>query len=272
MLGYAAVVLDDPLPRTWRAVAAAAVGATFLIAAYHAFLFVGETDPAVTSAAAAVIVGLSPVLTAGFTRLLVPSERLTTVGLAGLCLGLAGAVVLASPNPNDLLAGGVVAKLLVFAAAASFALGSVVTRWLDADLPIESLEAWSMVGGALVLHGVALARGESIAGIEWTVEAVAALAYLSLASSAFGFLIYYDLLDRLGPVEINMVSYVAPLFAALSGWLVLREAVTPATVTGFVLVFAGFILLKRRAVREELPRLRAAGVDVARTARAWLPW
>jgi drug/metabolite transporter (DMT)-like permease len=272
MLAYALVVLDDPIPRTRRQVAAVVVGAVFLIAGYHVLLFVGETDPAVTSAAAAVIVSLSPVLTSGFARLALPDERLTLLGIAGLLLGLVGVIVLASPEPGNLLAGGVVAKLLVFGAAASFALGSVLARWLDADLPIESMEAWSMLGGALAMHGVSLALGESVAAIEWTVEAVAAVAYLSLAASALGFLIYFDLLDRLGPVEINLVSYVAPIFAALAGWVFLQERVRLATVGGFVLIFGGFFLLKRAAIREEWPKLRAGAVDAVRTARARFPW
>lgn len=256
MLGYAAYVLDDPLPRTRGEWALVAVGSTLLIAAYHAFLFIGQTDPAVTSAGAAVIVSLSPVLTTGFARLLLPGERLTLVGAVGLLLGLAGVVVLAQPDPGNLLTGGVVAKLLVFAAAASFALGSVLTRVIDASLPIESLEAWSMLFGALIMHGVSVAVGESVAAVRLTPAALLALAYLSVAASAVGFLLYFDLLERLGPVEINLVSYVAPVFAALTGWLLLREAITVTTVAGFLLVFCGFVLLKRGAIRAELGRSR----------------
>jgi drug/metabolite transporter (DMT)-like permease len=77
-------------------------------------------------------------------------------------------------------------------------------------------------------------------------------------SSALGFLIYFHLLDRLGAVEINLVSYVAPVFAALAGWLFLRERLAPATAGGFLLIVLGFLLVKRRAIRAELPRLRAA--------------
>jgi drug/metabolite transporter (DMT)-like permease len=258
MLAYAAYAVDDPVPRGRGQWTVVAIGAVFLIAGYHAFLFVGETDPAVTSAAAAVVVSLSPVLTTAFARGLLPSERLTTVGIVGLLVGLVGVAVLAQPDPQNLLTGGFVAKLLVLAAAASFALGSVLTRRVDADLPIETMEAWSMVLGALLMHAVAVGIGESPAAIRWTPEAVAAMGYLSVVASAVGFLIYFDLLDRLGPIEINLVSYVAPVFAALSGWAVRSEAPTVATVVGFGLIFGGFVLVKRRAIREELPRVRRA--------------
>lgn len=256
MLGYAFWVLDDPIPRGRGQWALVAVGATLLIAGYHAFLFVGEASEEVTSASAAVIVSLSPVLTTGFARLFLPEERLEWLGIVGLLLGLVGAVVLANPDPNDLFAGGAVAKFLVFLAAAAFALGSVLTRTIDASLPIESMQAWSMLFGALIMHVVSVAIGESTADVVLTTDAILSLAYLSLAASAAGFLIYFDLLERLGPVEINLVSYVAPVFAALSGLVLLSEPVTSATVQGFVFILVGFALLKRDAIRAELVRHR----------------
>ncbi|WP_227353563.1 DMT family transporter [Haladaptatus salinisoli] len=257
MLAYAVYATDRWRPRTggeWRLVL---VGSALMIAGYHAFLFVGEKET--TSAVAAIIVSFSPVLTTGFARVLLPSERLEPAGIAGLFLGLVGVAVLSQPNPNDLLAADFVGKLLVLAAAVSFALGSVLTRRIDAELPIETMEAWSMLLGALMMHAVSIARpSESFAAIRWTPEALAALVYLSLVASALGFLVYFDLLERLGPIEINLVSYVAPVFAALSGWYFLEEPVTPLTVAGFLVIFAGFCLLKRRAISRELPRLRAA--------------
>jgi len=258
MLAYAAWVVDDPIPRGRGQWSLVVVGSTLLIAGYHVLLFIGESDPAVTSAAAAVIVSLSPVLTTGFARAFLPDERLTVVGVVGLGFGLLGVVVLARPEPGALLTGGVVAKLLVFGAATAFALGSVLTRRIDAEMPIETLEAWSMLGGAALMHAVSLGLGESLSAVTVSVEGLLALAYLSLAASALGFLIYFDLLDRLGAVEINLVSYVAPIFAALAGWFFLDERLSVATAVGFALIFVGFLLVKRRAIRGELPRLRRA--------------
>nr|WP_259371234.1 DMT family transporter [Natranaeroarchaeum aerophilus] len=252
MLMYAASVVDDPIPRGRREWADVAIGATLIIAGYHAFLFIGESDPAVTSAIAAVIVGLSPVLTTVFARAFLPSERLTLVGVIGLLVGLLGVVVLAAPDPGNLIGSGTTAKFLVFLAAASFALGSVLTRALDSGMRIETMEAWSMLVGAALTHLIAVALGESLSAIVWTTEAVLALGYLAFVASGLGFLIYFDLLDRLGPIEINLVSYVAPVFAALSGWLVLNEGLTLTTIVGFLLICAGFAVVKRSAIRDEL--------------------
>jgi len=252
MLGYAFWVADAPVPETRGEWLLVAIGAVFLIAAYHAFLFVGQTDPAVTSAVAAIIVSLSPVLTTTFARLLLPSERLTPLGIVGLLLGFAGVIVLVNPDPSNITGDGAGAKLLVLAASACFAFGSVLTRRGDAELEIETLEGWAMLLGGLLMHGIGLALGESHTAIEWTGEAVAALSYLAVAASAVGFLIYFDLLDRLGPIEINLVSYVAPVFAAIAGWLVLSEQLSPTTVAGFLLIFGGFVLIKRRSIQDEI--------------------
>ncbi|GAA0670754.1 EamA family transporter [Natronoarchaeum mannanilyticum] len=251
MLGYAAVAVEQWRPRTggeWRQVL---VGAVLLIAAYHAFLFVGEQR--VTSATAAVVVSLSPVLTTGFARLLLPDQSLSAVGAVGLALGFVGVVIVARPEPGALLSTDVVAVGLVFAAAASFALGSVLSERIAASLPVETMEAWSMIGGAAIMHAVSfLLPGESLADVAWTGEALLALGYLSVVASALGFLAYFELLGRLGAIEINLVSYVAPAFAAIVGWALLGEVIDAGTVAGFLAIVAGFALVKRRAIGAEL--------------------
>ncbi|WP_256687277.1 DMT family transporter [Halococcus qingdaonensis] len=256
MLGYAAVATDRLRPQGTKEWLLVAVGGVFIIAGYHALLFIGEQNT--TSAVAAVIVSLSPVLTPAFARAFLPSERLSAVGVVGILLGLIGVAVLTRPTPESLLGGDLVPKAFVFAAAVSFALGSVFTERVAASLPAPTMEAWSMVIGAVVLHAASAFSAESLAGVEIAVPGVAALVYLSVGASAIGFLIYFDLLSRLGPVEINLVSYVAPVFAAITGALFLGEVIDAVTVVGFVIIFAGFVLLKRRAIAAELPRLRAA--------------
>jgi drug/metabolite transporter (DMT)-like permease len=250
MLGYAAYATERWRPRGREEWLVVAVGGTFLIAAYHAFLFVGEQGT--TSAAAAVVVSLSPILTTGFARLLLPEERLTVLGLVGLAVGFVGVIVLSDPDPNNLTDTRTVSLFLVFLAALSFAFGSVLTRRFDDDLPIETMEAWSMVLGAALMHVASAAVSESVGDVAWTGEGLLALGYLSLVASAVGFLIYFDLLERLGPIEINLVSYAAPIAAAVTGLAVLGERPTLSTAAGFALICVGFVFIKRRAIREEL--------------------
>ena len=265
MFAYVIVRVDRWRPRTRREWLTVAVGGALLIAAYHAFLFVGEARPGVTAAAAAVVVSLSPVLTTAFSRVVLPDDRLSPLGVLGLCCGFVGVTILVVPSTvvtagdlSAILDSNAVGTLLVLCATAAFSLGSVLTERLDTGLPPATMEAWSMLLGALSLNAVSLALGEPQT-IPLTVDALGALAYLSVVASALGFLLYFDLHERLGSVEVNLVSYVAPIAAALVGWWLLGESLDVTTALGFLIVFAGFCLLKRRALCEELTRLDGRG-------------
>lgn len=251
MIAYAWYVLDDPVPRGRDQWAVVGVGAVLMIGAYHALLFIGEQHT--TSAAAAVIVSLSPVLTTGLARIALPESRLALPGLVGILAGLFGVGLIARPDPANLLAPTSVGVELIFLATAAFATGSVVTKRIDAGLPVETMEAWSMLGGAVLMHACSRLIGESMADIVWTLEALLAIGYLAIVASAIGFLIYFALLDRLGPVEINLVSYVAPIVTAVVGWLLLGETIDALTLVGFLAIVVGFALIKRRALLDRLP-------------------
>jgi drug/metabolite transporter (DMT)-like permease len=255
MLGYAVYVTDHWIPRDRDEWLVVGIGGTLMIAAYHSFLFIGEQGT--TSAAAAIIVSLSPILTTGFARVFLPDERLTLIGIVGLLIGFVGVGVLSTPDPNNLFDTRTVSLFLVFLAAASFALGSVLTRRVDGELPIETMEAWSMLIGAVLMHGASMSLSESVSDVQWTGEAILSLLYLVVVASAVGFLIYFDLLNRLGPIEINLVSYTAPVVAAITGLLFLNETPTAYAVVGFVLILLGFVLLKRDALRSEFGRFRS---------------
>jgi drug/metabolite transporter (DMT)-like permease len=246
VLGYTVVTVDQWRPETRQEWLLVLVGGAFMIAGYHAFLFVGELST--TSAVAAVVVSLSPILTTGFARVLLPGRALSRLGVVGLALGLVGVAVISQPDPTSILSSPPVGELLVFLAAVSFALGSVLSTAMEASLPIETMEAWSMVLGAGMMHVISVGLGERVADVAWSLDGLLALAYLSVVASAIGFLIYFDLLDRLGPVEINLVSYATPLWAALAGWLVLGETVSAATGVGFLIILTGFYLIKREAI------------------------
>ena len=155
MLTYAVYVTDRPVPKSHGEWLLVLIGGVFLIAVYHALLFIGQQS--VTSAMAAVIVSFSPVLTTVFARIWLPTERLAPAGLLGMILGLLGVVILSRPDPENVLSADVLATGLILIATAAFALGSVLLRRSDAELPIETLEGWSMALGALLMHALSIA-------------------------------------------------------------------------------------------------------------------
>lgn len=257
MVAYARAATDRWRPRgraEWREVAVA--GLTF-VAIHHALLFAGQQY--VTAAVAAVVISTIPVLVTGLSRAWLPGERLAPRGFAGLLLGLLGVAAVARPDPSNLLTANVVGIALVFGSAAAWAIGAVLVERDRTGLPAPTMQAWMMVVGAPLLHLAAPLAGESLSGVRFTREAVLALLYLAPVAGGLGYLLYFDLQDRLGPIEINLVAYAVPAFAAVTGLVVLGESIAPATVAGFLAILVGFALVKYETVRAEVERLWRAG-------------
>lgn len=257
MLGYVAATTGAWRPRSRADWLAVGVGATLIIALYNAFLFVGQQG--VTSGVAAILIGMNPILATGFSRVLLPQERLGGIETVGLLLGFLGVGLVARPESTGSLVAGLVAPAFVLLAAVCVALGSVVVQRVDSGLGTEGMVAWSTALGALLLHGMSAGLpAESIGDVTLTPVAILSVVHLAVFASALGYVIYFKLLDRLGAIEINLVSYAVPVFAALSGWLVLDESLDMAAVAGFVVIFVGFLLLKQATIRERISVEREA--------------
>ncbi|UVE51284.1 DMT family transporter [Haloferax larsenii] len=234
----------------WKPILA---GGVFSIGAHHALLFSGQVY--IPGSVASVLLGIIPLATPTLTRLTSTRERLTPIGAVGLTLGFLGLVVIANPNPENLLSSNLVGAVLVLGSALAFALGAVFTHDSETGMSLLAVQAWMMLIGAITLHVTSAALPwESAADATWTATALVATGYLAVVAGAGGFLLYFWLLDRIGPIEVSLLEYVIPLFAALAEFVFLRRVPTATTVAGFALIFAGFVLFKREAIRGELRR------------------
>lgn len=254
LFGYALVAAERWRPRgrgEWQLVAA---GGTLLIGVHIACLFTGQQY--VPSATAAIVLSTTPVLTPLFARVLL-DERLGGRGVVGILLGLVGVVVVAGPAA---LVGdeGVRGVAYLFLGATSFALGSVLVARVPATMPAVPMQAWMMLLGAGLLHAVGPLVGEPLpTAVAWTPAAAASLAYLAVVAGAGGFLVYFDLLDRIGPSELSLVNYAVPAVASVAGWLALGEVLAPRAFAGFGVILLGFVLLKWKTLFTEAVRIEA---------------
>lgn len=230
----------------WTAIVIAAV---LNVAAYHAFLFWGQrfTTPAVAS----VIVGLNPVLTTVFSTWLLTDERVGWHGVVGLALGLAGIVILATLKPGSLLDARGIGELACVAAIASWSMGSILVRRSKHGMDVFAFTAWQQLVGAAILHVVAPFADRPFFADWSSVEGVVSLLYLAIVSSSLGFLVYFTLLERVGPIRTNLVSHVAPVFAAVSTFVAVAWGYLDAepfewrAIVAFLLVASGFFLVAR---------------------------
>lgn len=240
----------------WTAVLA---GGVLTLGGYSVLQNVGQQT--VSSAIAAILGGLIPVLTIGFAKVALPEEEFGPNELVGIGLGFVGLLLITRPDPSNLLSGDTLGQLILVLAAAAFALGGVLTQRTSAEMPFQPRTAWAIVVGAAFTHVASIAApSESFALVRWSAEGVLALLYLGVFASAVGYLLYFSLLPRLGSVELNLVTYAASMFGTVFSWLLFAEGPTGATIVGFALVVLGFAVLKREELRAEVAdrRERAA--------------
>ncbi|NKE34589.1 DMT family transporter [Natronococcus sp. JC468] len=230
-------------PRTRADLVTIAVSGGLIVGGHYGLMFLGQTY--VSSGVAAIVLSLTPIVTPPLALALLPRERIRAPAVVGLGLGLAGVVAIALSGGS--LGGQVAGVGLLLGSSLVFAIGSVLTERTHSTLSLLPLQTWAMGVGAVMLHALSFARPtESAAGLRaaLTVETTAALAYLAVVSTAGGFLAYFVLLERVGASELSLVNYASPVVAALVGWALLGETITPATIGGFALILAGFALCK----------------------------
>ncbi|MFC6952367.1 DMT family transporter [Halorubellus litoreus] len=225
------------------------VGGIGIVAVHNGLLFLGQAR--VSGAVGAVVLATVPIWSVAFAVAFLDTARPTPARVLGILLGAVGVAVLAVPAPGAVDSPDPVGVALLTASAIVFALAAVGLRRETPRLGVAARQGWMMLLGGPVLHAASLLAGETQA-IVVTTEAAVAFAYLVLAAGVVGYLLYFELLDRLGPVEINLVGYVAPVFAALVGWLLLDDAISVQTIVGFTVIVVGFALVKRAAIRNAL--------------------
>lgn len=232
------------MPRGRAQWTAIGIAAALNVGAYHALLFWGQrfTTPAV----AAVIIGLNPVITTVLSTWLLSDERVGRSGALGLALGLGGIVVLATLKEGSFLDARGIGELAAVGAVLAWAIGSILVRRTKHGMDVFAFTTWQMLVGALLLHVVAPFADRPYFVI-WDTAGIVSLLYLALASSSLGFVVYFTLLERVGPIRSNLVSHVAPIFAAIAGWVVLGSPFEWRAILAFLLIASGFMLVARPA-------------------------
>jgi len=202
------------------------------------FMLLGFASLHITAGLIAVLNATAPLFAALIAHYVL-KERLGAWRACGLVIGFAGVAILMWGSGSFDTESGVLAVLAVLLTSLFWGLGANYAR---KHLP--SVDAMVMTVGSLMAASLFLAP---FAWASWPVEspgprAWAELAFLGVASSGLGFLLYFRLLRRIGPVRAMSVTFLNPLVAMASGALYLGEAVTPQMLAGGAVVLLGTAL------------------------------
>jgi drug/metabolite transporter (DMT)-like permease len=192
------------------------------------------------AASFAAILGATVPLFAAVLGARLLGERLSAARLGGLILGIIGVAVMVGWGPMALDAVTLLSVVAMLVASASYAGAGIYAKLRLEGVSTYSLALGQQVGALvwLAVPGVVLAPRTAPSA-----TAVGSLLALGALSTGVAYLLYFKLLERVGPTKTTTVTYLIPIVGMLAGALVLDEPLTGGMLAGLVLVLASVLLV-----------------------------
>jgi drug/metabolite transporter (DMT)-like permease len=183
----------------------------------------------VSSSLAGILVATTPLFVGVIGFLPGQPERVDARRWLGLLAGFAGVTVLV----GGALSGALGAAALVLAAAAGYAVASILVRDLDDVSPV------GVGAAALAVAAVLLAPAAGLDAGAPTARAWLPMLALGLLCTAAGFATYYLLIAEVGATTASLTTYVAPICSVAVGAIALGDAIGASALAGLALILAG---------------------------------
>jgi drug/metabolite transporter (DMT)-like permease len=190
--------------------------------------------------------------------------------LFGALLGVAGIFTLFAPQISELTISDSVfyGSMLAVLGALIASFGNMASQASQkAGLPVIQSNAWGMLYGAIITGLISVYRGHEFL-IDWSVDYLASLLYLTVFGSIVAFGAYLTLLGRIGAHRAGYAMVMFPVVALILSALFEDLEVDAPIVVGTLLVLAGnlFVLNTGKPQARRQPELAAGTMPV--TARA----
>jgi drug/metabolite transporter (DMT)-like permease len=193
-----------------------------------------------------VINGMTPMTTVIVSQLWPGGEKATWNKVVGVLIGLAGAVILASPSLAQGISGQALAYLAALGATLCYALTlNYARRFKAVDSTVVASS--SLTAAALIMIPVALLF--SGVPVITKPETWASLFGIGVFSTSFSFLLVYWLLPKVGATNLSLNTFITPISAIILGVIILHESFLPVHVIGIIVIFLGLVFIDGRLVK-----------------------
>jgi drug/metabolite transporter (DMT)-like permease len=198
----------------------------------------------ISSGLTSVLVTVTPLVTFVITVFILRTERFNIVGVIGLIVGVLGLVLVV--GIKNVMGGSstLIGALLIGSGFAVFAVNGIIApRLASGTDPIVATTYYTGIGTVIIW--VAAFIFESPLNTHLTVLNSVDEVFMGIISFASGFVVYYWLLNRVGPFFSSMTFYLIPIVGMVSGFIMFKEKITLTQVVGILIVFVGVYLINR---------------------------
>jgi len=227
----------------------AAIGCLLLVGGNFGLAWAEQWVP---TGFAALIIAVTPIWFLLLERFVFRGDRLSSRGLVGVLLGIAGIAVLFWPKFEHRAAFGIMPLIgasTLLLSSFSWSVGSVASRKWKVNVDPFSATGWQMTFAAIGNVVVAVATGE-YRHIVVTRRGMLAVLYLVVFGSWVGYTAYIWLLKHVPTAKVATYAYVNPLVAVFLGWLLHHERLDAFMLAGAAVIVAGVALVTTAKIHE----------------------
>jgi len=214
------------------------------------FTLFGWGQTHIASGLASILNATTPIWGVLVANFFTSDERLTPRKIAGVLLGFAGVATMIGPMLLANIGTDALAQLACIGAALCYAIAAVwARRFRKMGIAPMSVTTGQLTAGALMMLPLAM-----IVDQPWTqplppLTAWGAIVALALLCTAFGYVLYFRLIDSAGATNALLVTLLVPPFAILFGSLFLNEVLAPQDFIGLALIALGLAAIDGRLWR-----------------------
>jgi drug/metabolite transporter (DMT)-like permease len=192
------------------------------------------------TASLAAILNSSTVMFTAMVAAIWMGDVLTARKLVGIVLGIVGVTVLVGWDPIPLNGVVLLSVAAMLVASLSYALGATYVKSSFSGIPPLGM-AIGQLGAA-----TALLLPSSVVSFPGEVPSSAvifSMLGLALLSTAAAYLIYFRLIENVGPTSTVTVTLLVPVFGLVFGVLLLDEPFGPGTLAGLGIILSSVVLI-----------------------------
>ena len=211
------------------------------------FTLFGWGQTHIASGLASILNATTPIWGVVVAHFLTHDERMTPRKIAGVLLGFGGVATMIGPALLANIGTSGLAQLACVTASLSYALAAVwARRFRRQGISPLSVTTGQLTAGALMMLPMSMFIDRPWTHAFPPVTAWGAIVALALFCTAFGYVLYFRLIETSGATNALLVTLLVPPVAILLGALFLNETLAPQDFLGLGLIALGLAAIDGR--------------------------
>jgi len=224
------------------------------------FTLFGWGQTHIASGLASILNATTPIWGVVVAHFLTHDERMTPRKIAGVLLGVGGVVTMIGPSLLSNIGTGALPQLACVTASLSYALAAVwARRFRKLGVSPLSITTGQLTAGAVIMMPLAFVVDQPWTHPLPSLGAWGAIGALALFCTAFGYVLYFKLIETSGATNALLVTLLVPPIAIVMAALFLNEVLAPQDFIGLGLIALGLAAIDGRLLnllrRPSLPQV-----------------